>query len=130
MISDIDLLDKVEALEGEAANFGFQWETTQQIMDQIKSECHEIDEHLSVDTQRNEVALQEEIGDLLHAVLSLCVFCKLSPHETLAKTVEKFERRLTAVKAISNEKGLTHLQGHSFKELMLIWEEAKKRVNP
>lgn len=123
------LLDKVVKLENNAADFGFQWETAAQIMEQIHSECAEIQEHLDVGiTLNNERDLQEEIGDLLHAVLSLCVFCKFNPRETLESTLLKFERRLTAVKAIALEQGLVTLNGKPFDDLMAIWKEAKLRV--
>lgn len=123
----MNLLDKATALEHEAAEFGFQWETIDQLMVQIQSECIEITEHLN-STNENGAALQEEIGDLMHAVFSLCVFCKLDPEETLKKTLEKFQRRLQAVKAIAGEQQLSHLQGKSFDELMVIWKIAKNRV--
>lgn len=129
-LNDADLLDKVVALENEASAFGFQWETTDQIMTQIKSECVEINEHLTHGRENaNQLELQEEIGDLLHAVFSLCVFCQLSPQETLINTLDKFERRLNAVKSIAEEQGLTTLNGCPFDELMVIWQQAKVRVN-
>lgn len=124
----MDLLEKAVVLENEASEFGFQWETTDQIMAQIQSECVEINEHLDKGiAQANQAELQEEIGDLMHAVFSLCVFCKLSPRDTLAQTLDKFKRRLNAVKDISKEQGLTDLNGYPFDELMEIWGEAKAR---
>lgn len=127
----MDLLAKVVALENEAALFGLQWETATQIMDQIQSECVEVNEHLTNEgiTVANQAALQEEIGDLLHAVLSLTVFCKLCPRWTLKKALTKFERRLEAVKSIAKEKGLINLKGQPFDKLMAIWEQAKDREN-
>lgn len=125
----MDLLDKVVQLENIADEFGFRWENTTQIMAQIQSECVEIAEHLMPGhEQKNKSDLQDEVGDLLHAVFSLCVFCKLSPKETLANTLAKFERRLNAVKTITQEKGLTNLEGHSFDELMHVWNKAKQLV--
>ncbi|KTD66374.1 nucleotide pyrophosphohydrolase [Legionella santicrucis] len=124
----MNLLEKVLFLEQEAADFGFQWETTAQIIEQIQSECMEISEHLQSKQSMNQSALQEEIGDLLHAVFSLCVYCQFSPQDTLKKTLEKFERRLQAVKTVAKEKELNNLQGQSFDELMHIWNLAKKRV--
>jgi len=130
LADETDLLEKVLALENEASAFGFQWETTDQIMAQIQSECVEINEHLTHEKgNANQIALQEEIGDLLHAVFSLCFFCKLSPQETLIKTLDKFERRLNAVKVIAQEQGHTTLNGYPFDELMVIWQQAKSRVN-
>lgn len=124
----MDLFDKIVALETDAADFGFRWETAAQIMAQIESECIEVGEHLSTGYDPAQHAeLQEEIGDLLHAVFSLSVFCKMSPRDTLAKTLDKFERRMMAVKQITNERGLSHLNGYSFDELMRVWDEAKLR---
>ncbi|MGQ3891970.1 MazG nucleotide pyrophosphohydrolase domain-containing protein [Legionella sp. CNM-4043-24] len=125
----MDLLEKVFNLEREADNFGFRWENTSQIMAQITSECAEIDEHLTSDpASLSRAHLQEEIGDLLHAAFSLCVFCQFDPTETLTKTLGKFERRLKAVKSLAAERGLSDLNGHSFEELMAIWAQAKSIV--
>lgn len=125
----MDLLDKIVTLEEEASKFGFRWENTSQIMNQIQSECLEVNAHLHKGLeQANTVELQEEIGDLLHAVFSLCVFCNLSPQDTLNKTVSKFERRFNAVQSITEENGLTCLDGRSFDELMDVWDKAKERV--
>lgn len=124
----MNLLQKVDALEHEAADFGFQWETAEQIMDQIRSECDEIGEHLQAGVKSHSADLQEEIGDLLHAAFSLCVFCQFSPEETLKQTLNKFERRLRAVQAISSERQLESLKGQAFDDLMAIWKEAKHRV--
>lgn len=122
----MSILKKLTHLEKEAEDFGFKWDNTQQIMAQIKSECIEIDEHLSPITDDNKSKLQEEIGDLLHAVFSLCVFCKFDTEETLKNSIDKFERRLTAVKNIAQENGITTLNGHTFDELMQFWDRAKK----
>lgn len=127
-MTTMDLLEKVAVLEADAAAFGFRWETTEQIVAQIESECIEVREHLitGYDPAKH-VELQEEIGDLLHAVFSLAVFCKMNPRDTLAKTLDKFERRMDGVKEIAAARGLTDLNGYSFDELMSVWDEAKLR---
>ena len=125
----MDLLDKLTDLEHEAAAFGFQWENTTQIMQQIQNECAEVQEHLSTSMQTTDPeALQEEIGDLLHAVFSLCVFCKLSPQKTLVASIEKFERRFNSVKTQAQAQGLNTLKGQSFENLMVYWDKAKNLV--
>lgn len=123
----MNVLEKLTALENEAAEFGFAWEKPEQIMEQIHSECAEVGEHLRA-TGDKSLALQEEIGDLLHAVFSLCVFCHFDAGETLQLAVAKFERRLQAVKDIAQEMQLSHLKEHAFSELMAIWQQAKNRV--
>ncbi len=125
----MNLLEKTTQLEQEADDFGFSWENHDQIIQQIQSECLEINAHLTnlVDNSDN-TKLQEEIGDLLHATFSLCFFCQFDPEETLEKAILKFERRLNAVKQIAKRQGLTTLKGYSFTELMTIWEQAKNLV--
>jgi uncharacterized protein YabN with tetrapyrrole methylase and pyrophosphatase domain len=122
------ILEKLTQLEKEAEQFGFKWDNKHQIMAQIKSECDEIDEHLAHITDDNKSKLQEEIGDLLHAVFSLCVFCKFDTEGTLKNSVDKFERRLNAVKTIAQENRIETLNGYAFDELMKFWNQAKKRV--
>lgn len=125
----MELLERVLAAELDADKFGFRWENTSQIMAQIQSECEEVNEHLENASQQiTRSELQEEIGDLLHAVFSLCVYCKFNPKDTLRKTVEKFERRMNAVKTIANEQGLHQLDGLAFDDLMVFWDKAKEQV--
>jgi uncharacterized protein YabN with tetrapyrrole methylase and pyrophosphatase domain len=119
----MNIFDKIVLTENDAASFGFKWETAQQIKEQIVSEIAEVDAHLE---DKDQVKLQEEIGDLLHAVFSLTVYCGLNPEATLSRSVEKFERRLHAVKQLATQDGLSTLNGKSFRELMEYWARAKK----
>lgn len=118
----MDIITKLSKLEQEAQQFGFCWENSQQIMEQIHSECQEVEAHLK---DRDPTKLQDEIGDLLHAVYSLCLFCKLDPTETLANSVDKFSRRFELVKELASKQGLQNLTGQSFKNLMQLWDQAK-----
>lgn len=119
----MNIVDKLVSLENEASAFGFKWETPDQILAQIQSEVSEIDVHLK-DGDRKK--LQEEIGDLMHAVFSLCVFCQFDAEETLENSVKKFQRRFKAVQQLAADRGWSTLNGKSFDELMVLWGEAKQ----
>lgn len=119
----MDILTKLTTLENEATNFGFKWETSNQIMSQIKSELLEIENHLK-DGDRKK--LQEEIGDLLHAVFSLCVFNQFDPETTITNSVDKFEHRFKIVQRLAIKDGLMTLNGKSFDDLMTYWDKAKQ----
>jgi NTP pyrophosphatase (non-canonical NTP hydrolase) len=67
------LLRQVEKQELEAQEFGFFWENFHQLIQQIQSECVEIQEAW---TKGNSLHLQEEIGDLIQATVSLAVGCR------------------------------------------------------
>ena len=119
---------KLVQLEKEAVEFGLKWSNTEQILQQIQSECVEVQEHLQTQSENYSPDLQEEIGDLLHAVYSLCVFCKLDPEQTLENTVSKFELRFKMMKLIAHENGINNVQGLSFNELMVLWDQAKEKT--
>lgn len=121
----MDIFKKLVRLEKSADAFGFSWETADQIKEQIESELLEIKAHLN-DTDTSK--LQEEMGDLLHAAFSLCIFCHLDPQITLTNSIDKFERRFEAVKTLSKQDNLHSLQGKTFEELMSYWKKAKKLV--
>lgn len=124
----LHILEKLIQIEKEAETFGFKWENPHQIMAQIQSECVEVNEHLNACQPENSNRLQEEIGDLLHAVFSLCIFCKFPLEETLTKSIDKFERRFNKVKSLAKENALQTLNGMPFDELMKFWDSAKKIV--
>ncbi|MFW2570844.1 GNAT family N-acetyltransferase [Legionella sp. 29fVS95] len=114
------------ALEKNARWFGFDWPNQAMIIEQIISECDEIKEALEL--QEPKERIQEEIGDLLHSVLSLCLFTGFEPEQTLLKTVEKFSARMRALKAVTRERGLVTLKGQPIELLLMLWAEAKTRT--
>lgn len=121
------MLDKLIDLENEAEAFGFKWENATQIIAQAKSECDEIQQCIESDSHDRSL-LQEEIGDLMHAAFSLCLFLNFDPYETLNGSVMKFEKRLAAVKLLTKQAGLDSLEGKPFDELMYFWKMAKEKL--
>ena len=86
----MNILEKLGQLEKEATEFGFKWETTHQIMAQIKSECTEVTIHLDeMEKGDNKIKeLQEEIGDL-----DQYAFLNLPPRELLMAVLSELIRR-------------------------------------
>ncbi len=106
----------------DAQAFGFNWPDQGMILDQIISECKEI--HQEIEGGCNE-KMQEEIGDLLHAVISLCVFSGFDVSETLGKTGAKFSKRMALLKTLTQEQGLESLHGQSIPFMMNLWKKVK-----
>ena len=122
-IQDRCLLKQIERQEIVAKKFGFYWENAQQLIDQIRSECSEIEDAY---TKSDRLHLQEEIGDAIQAAISLAVFCGFDPHQTLVKSIEKFQGRYDAVVSMAGADGFEHLHGQDFDLLMEYWKRAKK----
>jgi uncharacterized protein YabN with tetrapyrrole methylase and pyrophosphatase domain len=116
------LMNKVQQQELKAKDFGFYWENIHQLIEQIESECREVEEAWS---NQDSIHLQEELGDLIHAALSLAVFCQVDLQETLQRSIQKFDKRYQAVVQLAKEKGLENLHGHSFEDLLGYWRKAK-----
>lgn len=121
------LLKLVEKKEFEAEKFGFYWDDIQQLIDQIQSECAEVQEAWA---EGDKIHLEEEIGDLIQATISLAVFCKFDPHKTLLKSIEKFQRRYDLVVELARSEGYENLQNQSFETLMHFWDRAKLKLDP
>lgn len=117
------LLKKVEEQEAEANRFGFYWQHIEQLLEQIRSECNEVEESWA----KNDLPhLQEEIGDLIQAAISLAVFCNFDPHETLLKSIDKFQKRYDAVVKLAQEDGFETLHDQPFDVLMHYWNRSKE----
>jgi len=114
-----EILHKLTKLEQEAEEFGFCWPDQEMILEQIISECREIKE------ANNEAHLQEEIGDLLHAAISLCIFAGFDIENTLELSGDKFARRLSSLKEVVKKEGLATLKGQSVDYMMGLWQKAK-----
>lgn len=122
----MDIFKRLAAIEKQADDFGFMWSNTAQIFEQIQSECVEIKDSLLQSGDRHH--LQEEMGDLIHAVFSLCLFMKFDPEETCLKSVEKFERRFAELKRLAHAAGFETLKGQPVEVLMHFWRQAKENV--
>lgn len=116
--------EKMISLERDAREFGFDWPNCDMIIDQIISEAEEIRNDISACETKEKI--QEEIGDLLLATLSLCEHFNISLEETYEKTNIKFNKRMTQLKKLSNEAGYKTLHGLPINITMSLWEKAKK----
>lgn len=115
-------LKQAEAQEIAAKKFGFYWKNIHQILEQIQSECSEVQEAYQ---KGDQIHLQEEIGDLMQAAVCLAVYCQFDPHETLQKSIDKFQKRYDQVVALAKQDGHIHLQEKSTEELMKYWKQSK-----
>jgi uncharacterized protein YabN with tetrapyrrole methylase and pyrophosphatase domain len=120
-----DLLKLVE-LEKDARKFGFNWPDKFAILDHIISEVYEVKKELEFSADSHN--LQEEIGDLLHIVFSLCISAGFSIDDTIGKINIKFSNRINALKKLTKLEGLEDLNGQDKEFILQLWQRAKKLV--
>lgn len=116
-------LQKLVDLEEDARSFGFYWTDAFMILDQIMEECREVREDIESNVSKEKI--QEEIGDLFHAVMALCNFVGLDADDTIEKISVKFSNRMRILKEITKAKGLENLHGQDISYKLAIWHEAK-----
>ncbi len=86
-------LERAAKLQKRAARTGFDWPDIEGPRAKILEELEE------VATATSDEDREEEVGDLLFAVVNLARFLKINPEEALRKGNAKFERRFRAIEA-------------------------------
>ncbi len=119
-------------LQLKAARVGFDWPEGEtgyrQILEKIQEELQEVGaaraEFLQMPHDRSLRRLEDEIGDLLFAVVNLARHLKLNPEEALRRTANRFTERFTSMEAAAMQQG-HRLSDMSLKEQEVLWEQAK-----
>jgi ATP diphosphatase len=108
-------------LQKRAARVGFDWPSTDQVLDKINEESRELVEARDTLTQTE---VEEEFGDLLFVMANLGRHLNLDPESALRKANAKFTRRFEAVEAKLSERGKTPSQS-SLDEMDALWDAVK-----
>jgi ATP diphosphatase len=111
-------------LQDRAAGVGFDWPDTTGPLAKVHEELAEVEAELVGGPERSE-ALEEELGDLLFAVVNLARKAGVQPGAALDVANAKFMRRFRAIETGTEERGLV-LGEASLEELDEIWESVKK----
>lgn len=99
----------------------FDFETTELVMDKIAEEMVEVSEAIESGVQSD---VEEEIGDLLLTVTSLCRKLDVDAEAALNKATEKFINRFERIENIVLEEN-KDIKSMSMEELDAIWDKIK-----
>lgn len=110
-------LSRAEKIQKRAARTGFDWPDIGQVVAKIEEELDEVRAAATPDAQ------EDEIGDLMFAVVNLARHLHVDPEAALRRANAKFERRF---------RGMEQMAGDRFATLTLaeqeeLWQEVKKR---
>ena len=114
-------LIRAQRLQQKASYAGFDWEKIEQVWGKVNEEIIELKE---AEISGNNQHIEEEIGDLLFAIVNLSRHLNISSEDALRKTNQKFIRRFKKVEEGIKAKG-KKLNEASLKEMDSIWNEAK-----
>ena len=122
-------LEMAYRLQERAAGVGFDWPDTRGPLDKVKEELRELEGELTAERPAPRSPLpgiEEEIGDLLFAVVNLSRKLRVDPGAALKRSNEKFIRRFEGIERLAAERGFK-VGRASLEELDRLWEEVKRR---
>ena len=118
-------LHRAYRLQDRAAGVGFDWTDTQGPARKVEEELAEVREHLDAGTRANATHLEEELGDLLFAVVNLCRRAGVHPALALERANDKFVRRFEAMERRAEAQGI-EMTGANLDVLDGLWEDVKR----
>lgn len=124
LLADIPLnlpsLSRAAKLQKRAASVGFDWDDVYGPIAKVREELMEVEAEL---VSGDRAALEEELGDLLFAVVNIARYQKIDPEQALRRANQKFEQRFHFIETNST----TPLVETSIHEMNRLWDEAKKQ---
>ncbi|HEY4306489.1 MAG TPA: nucleoside triphosphate pyrophosphohydrolase [Gemmatimonadaceae bacterium] len=131
--ADLPALHRSFRLQDRAAGVGFDWPDVDGPIDKVEEELREVREEVDIaraagsqpGTGVTNDRLEEEIGDLLFAVVNLSRKAGVHPALALDKANVKFARRFANVERMAAERGLKVGEA-TLEQLDSIWDEVKK----
>ncbi|HSG47308.1 MAG TPA: nucleoside triphosphate pyrophosphohydrolase, partial [Longimicrobiales bacterium] len=117
----LDPLTKAHRMQERVAGVGFDWADHQGAWDKVAEELEEVREALEDGSAAH---LEEELGDLLFAVVNLVRLAGTHPVTALDRANRKFHRRFEALERVARARGV-ELGSASLAELDTLWDEVK-----
>ena len=116
-------LIRAEKLQKRAARVGFDWPDAQGAFDKTREELDEVQAEIeSGDTGR----LQDELGDLLFAMVNVVRLLGMDAEQALSQANEKFERRFRLMERRLRAAGHDDPRGLSLQVMDAAWDEVKR----
>lgn len=124
LLADVPLnlpaLSRAAKLQKRAATVGFDWDDVYGPIAKVREELLEVEAELDSGDQ---AALEEELGDLLFAVVNIARYQKIDPEQALRRANQKFEQRFNYIE----RHAAAPLAQTGIDEMNRLWDEAKQR---
>lgn len=121
LASGLDPLSKAHRIQERVSTVGFDWADARGAFDKVAEELEEVREALEAEPSD---ALEEELGDLLFAVVNLTRLAGSHSLGALQRANAKFTRRFDALESLARERGV-ELGKASLDELDALWNDVK-----
>lgn len=113
---------KAYRIQEKASGVGFDWEKPEQVWAKVLEEMKEL--RTNVDLNADHSKKEDELGDLLFALVNYARFIDVNPEDALERTNRKFIRRFNYLEG--HARGMNKpLFEMTLEEMDVIWNEAK-----
>lgn len=112
---------RAHQLQSRAARAGFDWKEVDQVLAKVKEEIGEFEEALKKGDRER---MQDELGDLLFALVNIGRFIEVNPEDALHKAISRFISRFRHIEESIARSGRTWDEV-TLDEMEMLWEEAK-----
>lgn len=114
-------LISAQKISKRAVKTGFEWTNEESLYDCVMSEIEEFKE---AEIEKDKNHMEEEMGDILFAIVNLARWNKIDAEQALLKANKKFEKRFRKMEDLATKP----LNDYSFKEFDNLWKQAKKSL--
>lgn len=121
LASGLDPLMKAHRIQEKVSGVGFDWDSPHGAWEKVAEEVQEVREALD---SSDPAHLEEELGDLLFAVVNLTRLAGAHPTTALERANRKFRRRFEALEKVARTRGII-LHEAGLEALDRIWDEVK-----
>ena len=104
-----------------AIKTGFEWPNEESLYECVMSEIEEFKE---AEKEKDKAHMEEEMGDILFAIVNLARWNKIDAEQALLKANKKFEKRFRKMEDLATKP----LNDYSFEEFDNLWKQAKKSL--
>lgn len=108
-------------------DIGFDWDSKERIITQIRKELIEVEEALKEGESPNRI--QEELGDVIHACCWLIRYLGFDPSETLANASAKAMQRTQMVRKFFKDHNFDAKSSSDFDQKLRYWQQVKETLN-
>lgn len=118
----LDPLTKAFRIQERVARVGFDWEDHRGALDKVVEEVEEVRDALGA---ADRARVDEELGDLIFAVVNLSRLAGTHPTTALARANQKFQDRFTKLEGLARERGID-METAGLAALDALWDEVKR----
>lgn len=114
-------LMSAQKISKKAVKTGFEWPDEEELYKCIYSEFKEFKE---AKAENNPEHMEEELGDILFAIVNLARWNKIDAEQALLKTNKKFIKRFRKMEELATKP----LEEYNFEEYDALWRQAKAEL--